>query len=388
MPPTILLSAPLRAPSDLASALAPGGLAVVRHALGATPPVDFTPVVAAVVEVADHPAAAAAQTRRWRIELGDTLIPIVWVLPASSDDLAALGLDAGADAVLARPFAPQVLLAQVRAAARLHAAAARAAAKAAEARLLGDQLRKAFAQLDRDHALAERVRRTFRPAAFPEVGSIRFAVCHRSRGRAGTDLHDIRRLDEDHVGFCLGDLSGHAAAAGGLLGVFVLQSVRWKEITGAGYRLVPPEDVLAGVNRELLGLGPDDPPLVALAAGVVNGHTGTISVARAGTPAPVFVPAAGDPEVWAVPGPFLGTAETTYQPVRRTLAPGDKLVFGTDGTRPDGDSGSGADHLAAAALTHRHLTGPAFTDAVARTLLPHVRHPDDFTLLTVERVNG
>ena len=30
----------------------------------------------------------------------------------------------------------------------------------------------------------------------------------------------------------------------------------------------------------------------------------------------------------------------------------------------------------------------AFADAVARELLPHVRHPDDFTLLVVELAGG
>ena len=150
-PPTVLLSGPPQSPlDDLRRALASAAFAVADHTLGAATPVDFGPVVVAVVEVGGKPDAAAAQTRRWRIELGDEFIPIVWVLPEHSPELAAKGLDAGADACLPRPLDPAEFVAQVRAAARARATAARLAGKAAEALLLGDQLRKTYAQLDRE----------------------------------------------------------------------------------------------------------------------------------------------------------------------------------------------------------------------------------------------
>jgi serine phosphatase RsbU (regulator of sigma subunit) len=385
-PPTVLLSAPLQCPADdLRRLLAGAAFAVADHLLGSAPAVEFGPVVVAVVEVGERADVAAAQTRRWRGELGDQCVPVLWVLPFASAELTALGLDAGADAVLARPLDPSVFEAQVRAMARAHATAARVAVKATEARLLGEQLQKAYAQLDRELEMARRVHRTFLPRALPEVGPVRFAVCYRPRSRVGGDFYDVQRLDESHVGFYLGDVMTHGSAAGSLLSVFVKQTVRMKEITGNRYRLVPPEEVLAGANRELIGLGLDEPPLVAMLVGVVSVTPGVVTVARAGGPPPVRVPAVGDPESWAVPGPFLGTAETTYQQTSGELAPGDKLLVGSDGTRPDGEPGAaGRDLLAETAGRHRALSGQAFVDAVARDLLPHVRHPDDFTLLSVE----
>jgi serine phosphatase RsbU (regulator of sigma subunit) len=384
---TVLLSTlPPAATDDLRRTLAAAGFAVADHPLGSVPAVDFGPVAAAVVEVGDRADVAAAQTRRWRIELGDEVVPVLWVLPVASAELAALGLEAGADAYLARPFDAAVFAAQVRALARSRAAAARVAVKAGEARLLGDQLRKAYAQLDGELEMARRVHRTFLPRDLPEVGAVRAAVCYRPRSRVGGDFYDVRRLDEDHVGFFLGDVMGRGTTTGSLLGVFVRQAVCLKEIAGTRYRLVPPDEVLTGVNRELIGLGLDDPPLVAMLAGLLNVRDGAVTVARAGLPPPVHVPAAGGAELWAVPGPFLGTADTGYEPLRGTLAPGDKLVLGSDGTRPDGDPtpAGGPDRLLDAAVRHRALSGQAFVDAVARDLLPHVRHPDDFTLLAVE----
>jgi serine phosphatase RsbU (regulator of sigma subunit) len=282
---------------------------------------------------------------------------------------------------------PALFLSQLRALARAQAVAARVAVRANESRLLGDQLRKALAQLEREQEMARRVRTTFLPQAFPEVGAARFHVCFRPRSRTGGDFHNVQRLDEEHVGFFVGDVVGNSTAAGGLLGVFVQQSVVMKEISEKTYRIVPPNEVLTAVNRQLLGLGADDLPLVAMLAGVLNARTGAIAIARAGLPAAVHVPASGTPGVWAVPGPFLGTADTTYQALRGTLAPGDRLLIGTDGTRPDGDPGpAGTDHLLEAASKQSDLRGSDFVDAVARELLQHVRHADDFTLLGVEMV--
>jgi serine phosphatase RsbU (regulator of sigma subunit) len=383
-PATVLFSsAPGSATgADTRKLISTAGYAVTDHALGATPAIDFDPVVVAVVEVGDRVETAAAQTRRWRAELGDHIIPVLWL---AAPQHIATGLDAGADAVLPHTTEPAVVVAQLRALARLHSTASRVALRASEVRLFSDQIKKAHDQLDREQEMARRVHATFLPKSFPQVGALRFHVCYRQRSRVGGDFHDVRRLDEHHVGFFVGDVIGTSTAAGGLLGVFVQQSVVMKEITGHSYRVVPPNEVLAGVNRQLVGLGTDDLPLVAMLAGVVNGKTGNITIARAGLPAAVHIPASGAPGVWAVPGAFLGPANTTYQPLTMTLAPGDRLLVGTDGTRPDGDPAPASmDRMLEAATKHRSMTGADYANAVAGDLLKHVRHADDFTLLMLE----
>src|SRR5262245_48596453 len=136
MPPPILVSA-VSPPDDLRGLLAEAEFETRDHTLGSTPPVDFSSIAAAVVDVGERPDMASAQTRRWRAELGDDLVPVVWVLPTADARLAARGLEAGADAVLARPLDPAVFVAQVRSAARARAAASRVTARANESRLLG-----------------------------------------------------------------------------------------------------------------------------------------------------------------------------------------------------------------------------------------------------------
>lgn len=384
---TVLLSAPPgTGAEDLRRHVAAAGFAVSDHALGSAPAVDFAPVAVAVIDAAERPEVAAAQTRRWRAELGDECLPVLWVAPA---ELAPAALDAGADAVVPRTVAPAALVAQVRSMARTRAAANRVSARATESRLLGDQLRRTVAQLEREQEMARRVRQNLIPQRLPRVASARFDVCYRPMSRAGGDFHDVRRLDEHHLGFFIGDVVGTGTAAGGLIGVYSQQAVTMKEIGEKSYRLVPPGDVLTAVNRQLLGLGADDLPLVAMAVGLLNAQTGKVSLARAGLPPAVYVPANGPPVVWAVPGGFLGVADTPYEQLNATLAPGDRLLLGTDGTRPDGDPGPDAtDRLLASASQHRGAPGTEFVDAVARDLLAHVRHPDDFTLLGVEMIAG
>lgn len=371
----VLLSVPpVPTGDDLRRHAVASGFAVIDHALGTAPAVDFGTIAVAVVVVGDSPETAAAQTRRWRAELGDRTLPILWVADAEQ---VAFGLDAGADLVLPRPVDPAVFAAQLRALVRGQTVAARVAARANESRLLGDQLRKAIAQLERDQELARRARAALAPKTLPEVGAVRFHACHRSRG-GGTDFHAVRRIDEHHVGFTVGE-------APGWLGVFVPQAIPTKEIGELSYRVLQPGEALTQANRSLLSLGADELPLVAVLAGVVNARTGAVSLARAGLPAPVYVPATGDVIAWSVPGPFLGTADATYETLSGTLRSGDRLLIGTDGTRPDGDPGPlPPNDLLEAATTHRERRGAEFTDAVARELLARVRHADDFTLLCVE----
>lgn len=374
--PIVLVSA-ASPPADLRGLLADAGCAALDHTLGSTPPVDFSQVALAIVDVGDRPDAAISQTRRWRAELGDELVPIVWLLLSSNSELAARGLEAGADAVLARPLDAEVFLAQVKSATRMRVAASRMAARANESRLLAGHLQKAHSQIDRELAAVRRVQRAFLPRSLPTIGNARFAVSHRPRSRVGGDFYDVRQLDGGRVGFFLADVIGSGTAAG-LLGAFAAQSIAMRSV-------VPPGESLEAVNRELIALVIDDRPLVAMLTGILDANSGAIAVARAGLPAPVLVPATGSPEVWAIPGPFLGTADSTYPTRSATLRSGDKLVIGTDGFRTDGDPNpAGEDQLIEVAARHRGLSGQAFVDAVARDLLTEVRHEDDFTLLVLE----
>lgn len=373
----VLLSA-AEPPASVRDLLSGGGLQVIDHLLGAVPRVDFGGISAALIDVGDRPDAAAAQTRRWRAELGDDLVPLIWILAVADDRQAARGLDAGADAVLTRPFDPAVLLAQVHSADRARTRALRLASRAAESRLLGEHLKRAHDEADRVARALRRVRLAFLERSFPDFGPVHLAVSHRPRGNTGGDFYGVSRVDEHRIAIVVGDVIG-PGAAGDLIGHLASRIAgRYLSASSAG-------EALAKVNRELLALGLEDLPLVAMLIGILNTASGELGLARAGLPPPVFLPAAGALERWPIPGPFLGTGDAAYATQPAKLRAGDRLLIGTDGIRPDGNpEPGGGDLLLDHAERNRELTGQSFGDAVARDLLADVRHEDDFTLLVVE----
>lgn len=355
--PLVLLAAPPGDPADdLRSALTAAGL---RVADVAGPPLpDLAPATAVVV------CAGLGFVRLLRAELGDHVLPVIWVAP-DADALAA-GLGAGADAGLVRPVDPAALVAQVRAAARVRAQAARLAERAAEARALNDRLRKAYSQAEADARLVERAGRVALPRHLPAVGAVRFAVCHRPRALSGSaGGYDVAQLDAGRIGFWVTD-------AGGVVGLTVRLAARGSELRDGLPRVLPPGEVLGRVNRALIGLGLDPPPLVGMTYGVIDARSGVVAVARGGLPPAVVLPAAGTPEAWAGPGPFLGAFDAEFPPRDGVLARGDRLLLATAGD---------AEGLTAAAERHRGLAGQAFAEAVAAEL---VDAGDAVTVLVAE----
>ena len=95
-------------------------------------------------------------------------------------------------------------------------------------------------------------------------------------------------------------------------------------------------------------------------------------MARGGLPPAVVLPAAGEPQVWAGPGPLIGAFDAEFPPREGVLARGDRLILVTAGD---------AEGLTAAADRHRGLTGQAIAEAVAAEL---VDAGDAVTVLVAE----
>ena len=363
--PLVFLAAPPHAPADdLRGLLADAGFAVELHPVGTGDRLDFAAASAIVLVVGSVLAPAAAQTRLWKAEMRDDAVPVLWVLPFESQELTVAGLNAGADAVLARPVDPAVLAAHVRALARGQGVVRELAGRAAEVRELNEQLQRAYTHIGATAELTLRVRRMFLPTKLPDIEGVRFAVHH-----VGGAVFDVVRLDESHVAFWLADPT---SAAGELLGFVVIQAITGKEIDATGYRLRPPEEVLHRVNRALIGLELDPPPLVSCVYGVLNVTTGQVAVSRGGLPPPVCLPANAPAETWVGPGAFLGSFDAEFPPRDGTLYPGDRLILAT--------------HAGAATTVglHRTRSGTAFAEAVAGELRAVGCDPDQLTVLVVE----
>jgi len=366
------------------TALESGGFAISPTGLKGIDPAEVARSQAVLIAVSSKVQhTAQALCRRWRIELGEQYVPIVWL---ADDDVPAIaGLDSGADSVLRVSGAPETVVAQMKALLRVQHLHVRLQSRASEAQHLHQKLQSIHQQIEGDSELTRRIHRGFLPQSLPEVGKARFAVCYRPRSRIGGDFYDVLRLDEEHIGLYVADAMGRGLPASSLLSIFVKKCLQPKEILGRSYRLVPPGEVLDRLNRELLNLNLPEPPFVTMLYAQLNCRDGSVSFARAAHPHPLHVPADGEPAYWHAAGTLLGVFESEFPMQQKQLNPGEKLILFSDGVHPPTTGpGSLHDPLVESAQRHRALSVQSFVDAVSRDMLEESRHPEDFTMLVVE----
>lgn len=142
----------------------------------------------------------------------------------------------------------------------------------------------------------------------------------------GGDLYDLARLDEDRIGFLIGDVTGKGVPAALFMAMskaltsFVLN--RQNADLGAA---------VASVNEELLR-GGGEALSVTMIIGIIDLRTGAVSLVCAGHEDPVTLTAGGTAESHRLEGgPPLGLAEYDYPVEPLQLTPGDTLILVTDG---------------------------------------------------------
>ena len=379
--PRILLCA--HQPSALAELrhlLVGTGCELTAHLFGTSDPQEPNGYQLIVVEGSQCPVSALELGRRLRERLDHLFVPILYL---AADRLAVF--EFGADACLRRPFVPGELLAQVKALLRIKDAYDRQAGKTAEMHRVNKRLQQLHQQIDHEMQLAQRIQTSFLPRSLPDVPQTHFAVHYQPRDRVGGDFYDAFRLDEHHVGLYVADAMGHGVPAS-LLTIFVKKGVRAKDVFGRDYRLVPPEEVLQRLNKELLDQNLAEHPFITMAYALYNHRDGGFRFARAGHPYPLYVPHGGEPVLWRQEGLLLGVTDASFTARDCRLNPGDKVLLYSDGidTGRFEDHPPGSESLLACAARHRHLSIQAFIDRLARDLLGGNEQPDDLTLLGLE----
>ena len=252
------------------------------------------------------------------------------------------------------------------------------AEKAAEAQQTCQRLRQAYGQIDQDLAAVRQIQRQFLPSSLPEVSGVNLAVHYRPCGQVGGDSYNCFRLDERHIGLYVADALGHGAPAG-LLTMFLQRMVQGKELHGHGYRLLPPDQVLRQLNCELLEQALPEVPFATMLYAVYDCRDRVLRFSRAGHPHPLYLPRDGSPELWTCPGNLLGLFATEFETQARTLRPGDKVLFYSNGLgQADGTP------LLECAARHRALPIRQCVEQLAHDLRAFTSTTDDFTLLGLE----
>jgi serine phosphatase RsbU (regulator of sigma subunit) len=214
------------------------------------------------------------------------------------------------------------------------------------ARLVGDlrdkieQLQSAQQQLvqkerlERELELARQVQQSMLPRSFPHLPGFGFVARNEPARRVGGDFYDVIRLDEDHFGIAIADVSDKGLPAA--LYMTLTRSLLRAEAS----RHEAPQAVLGNVNRLLLELG-DGSSFVTLFYAVVDRNSRRMVYSRAGHDRPLLL-REGVAQSLGGDGTPLGilTADFRLSQEEVSLEPGDRLVLYTDGltdaAAPDG----------------------------------------------------
>lgn len=188
--------------------------------------------------------------------------------------------------------------------------------------------------IDEELRLAAQLQREFLPTSLPSVNGMEFQILFRPAGYVSGDIYDVLRLDETHIGFFLADAVGHGVPAA-LMTMYIKRSLRTKEIrtgTRGGYRIIPPDEAIGKLNRDMCGHEAAAVRFATACYGIINCLTGEVEFARGGHPFPIILRADGGIDKLGPEGAMLGVfPEEVFELAHTRLAHGDRLLMFSDG---------------------------------------------------------
>jgi sigma-B regulation protein RsbU (phosphoserine phosphatase) len=143
----------------------------------------------------------------------------------------------------------------------------------------------------------------------------------------GGDLYDFFLLDDRHLFFSIGDVSGKGVPAA------LFMAVSKTLMKGIASENIPPSSILERTNQELC-VDNDTMMFCTVFCGILNFMTGELAYANAGHNPPLIIESSGSKPRWlnVTPEIMLGVMEDAVYSTQVTIMkPGDSLILYTDG---------------------------------------------------------
>jgi serine phosphatase RsbU (regulator of sigma subunit) len=183
-------------------------------------------------------------------------------------------------------------------------------------------------RMEEDLTSARDVQMSMLPATCPEIEGYQIAASSTPAREVGGDFFDFFKIDEHRVGLIIGDVTGKSVS-----GALIMSASR------SVFRMLSEEELCVGetmmrANRRIKkdiksGM------FVALLYAVLNAEKGTVGMCSAGQTQPMLISAeTADARLVQTVGdtfPLGILAEANYEETQLQMAPGDKVVFYTDG---------------------------------------------------------
>ena len=316
-------------------------------------------------------------------------IPIIFLSAKSQTEDKIKGLDLGGADYVTKPFDRGEVLARVRAQLKI-------------ARLTRDlinanaELVKKQEKLDEDLKAAAGIQQSLLPKSIPEMEALEMAWRFMPCDRIGGDIFNVVRLDEDHWGIYMLDVSGHgvpsalvAVSASQMLHAHHDRLLKISKKDPPHYEIVPPSRVLESLDREF--------PIgrfgkyFTMSYVIIDTDANQITYSNAAHPPPVLIRKDGGLELLEKGGTIIGMGGVLpFEEGTLEIRPGDRLFLYTDGTveYQNGDGALfGEERFYAEISRLRDLSLTEHIDGIVNGIMnfgDQIPPQDDLTLLGVE----
>jgi len=242
-----------------------------------------------------------------------------------------------------------------------------------------------------DLALAAEIQLAILPQDFPPFDDLKDTVdvyaSMKPAKDVGGDFYDITRIDEDHIGLTMADVSGKGVPAA------MFMAVSHTLLRLAGKKKLKPEEVIIESNNVLAAESFDN-MFVTLFYAIMNVRTGEMQYVNAGHNPPYILHKDGTLETLPTSKNIcLGVLEDyTYTSDSLTLQKGDSLVTFTDGVTEACSTSNelyGESRLEALLPTLAGQSARSILDNVVNAVHAHAEgaeQSDDITMLVAKRL--
>ncbi|MGI6777942.1 MAG: MASE3 domain-containing protein [Acetivibrionales bacterium] len=198
------------------------------------------------------------------------------------------------------------------------------------------QLREINRKLLDDLNYARDIQLSMLPQSMPELTEVSFAAAYFPAERVSGDFYNVFILDEEHIGFYIGDVSGHGVPAA-MLTIFLKQSINsMHEMKEKREEIIYPSAILDNLYESFNKTNFKDEVYVVMLYGVLNIKTRVLTYSSAGlNKAPLLARSTGEVKEIEIEGfpicKLINLYNVAYKSHTLNLEKGDKLLLYTDG---------------------------------------------------------
>lgn len=316
-------------------------------------------------------------------------IPMIFLSAKSETEDKIKGLDIGGADYVTKPVNKGELLARVRSQLRI-----RSLTK--ELIHANKELIEKQKRLDEDLKAAAGIQRSLLPQKLPEMENLEIAWKFLPCDLIGGDVFNVVRLDGNHIGIYMLDVSGHGVPAA-LVTVSVSQMLQphtgymmeRKTSPSLSYEIFSPREVFNTLDQEYPIERFDK--FFTIVYLILNVHKGTLKYSNAAHPPPVLLRSDGSLELLDKGGTIIGLGgRIPFEEEQKELQSGDKIILYTDGVvEYQNDSGHffGKDRFYTLLKNQKGHSISKILDEVLKSLIDfssNTRPQDDVSLLGIE----